>query len=153
MQCGYSNLTVLDVSKAALSLGKRRLGRASEQIQWLVADICEADLPVGHYDLWHDRAVFHFLTLLDQRASYAAKAAKSVKRNGYLIVCTFGPEGPTRCSGLDTTRYDAAALAAEFSSHFLLKESRIDWHTAPSGEQQQFLCAVFQRDHHPAQAE
>jgi hypothetical protein len=100
---------------------------------------------VDYYDLWHDRAVFHFLMLPEQRASYVARAAASVKRNGHLVIGTFGPEGPRRCSGLDTARYDAAALEAEVGPQFGLTESRIEWHTTPSGEQQQFLYCAFKR--------
>jgi 2-polyprenyl-3-methyl-5-hydroxy-6-metoxy-1,4-benzoquinol methylase len=142
---GYANITVLDISETALCAAKERLGPASSQIQWLTADVCEADLLVDYYDLWHDRAVFHFLTLPEQRTSYVARATASVKRNGHLIVSTFGPEGPTRCSGLDTVRYDAAALASEFGTQFVLTESRIEWHTKPSGGDQQFLYCAFKR--------
>ncbi len=101
---GYANITVLDISETALCVAKERLGPASSQIRWLTADVCEADLSLDHYDLWHDRAVFHFLMLPEQRVSYVARAAASVKRNGHLIIGTFGPEGPRRCSGLDTAR-------------------------------------------------
>jgi hypothetical protein len=139
--------TVSDISETASSVAKERLGPASPHIQWLAADVCEANLPFDYYDLWHDRAVFHFLTLSEPRVSYVARAAAaaSVKRDGHLIVSTFGPEGPTRCSGLDTARYDAAALAAEFGPQFDLAESRIDSHTTPSGGQQQFLYCAFKR--------
>jgi 2-polyprenyl-3-methyl-5-hydroxy-6-metoxy-1,4-benzoquinol methylase len=142
---GYANITVLDISETALCAAKERLGPASSQIQCLTADVCEANLRVDYYDLWHDRAVFHFLTLPEQRVSYVARAASSVKRNGHLIVSTFGPEGPTWCSGLDTVRYDAAALASEFGTQFALTESRIEWHTTPSGGEQQFLYCAFKR--------
>jgi 2-polyprenyl-3-methyl-5-hydroxy-6-metoxy-1,4-benzoquinol methylase len=142
---GYAKVTVLDLSETALRAAKERLGSASAQIQWLAADVCEANLPLDYYDLWHDRAVFHFLTLPEQRASYVARAAASVKRNGHLIISTFGPAGPKRCSGLDTARYDAAALEAEFGTQFVLTESRIEWHTTPSGGQQQFLYCAFKR--------
>ncbi len=142
---GYAKVTVLDLSETALRAAKERLGPASSQIQWLTADVCEGDLPVDYYDLWHDRAAFHFLTLREQRASYVARAAASVKRNGHLIIGTFGPEGPRQCSGLDTARYDAAALEAEFGPPFGLMESRIEWHTTPSGGQQQFLYCAFKR--------
>jgi 2-polyprenyl-3-methyl-5-hydroxy-6-metoxy-1,4-benzoquinol methylase len=80
---GYANVTVLDLSETALRMAKERLGPDSAQIQWLTADICDADLPLDRYDVWHDRAVFHFLTLPEQRAAYVARAAASVKRNGH----------------------------------------------------------------------
>jgi 2-polyprenyl-3-methyl-5-hydroxy-6-metoxy-1,4-benzoquinol methylase len=142
---GYTDVTVLDLSETALRTTQKRLGPASAVIQWLIADVCEADLRQDRYDIWHDRAVFHFLTLPEQRAAYAARAAASVKRSGHLIIGTFGPEGPTRCSGLDTAHYDAAALEAEFGSQFRLAESQIEWHTTPAGGKQQFLYCVFER--------
>ncbi|HTF70948.1 MAG TPA: class I SAM-dependent methyltransferase [Edaphobacter sp.] len=142
---GYVKVTVLDLSETALRVAKERLGSASAQIQWLAADVCEANLPLDYYDLWHDRAVFHFLTFPEQRASYVARAAASLKRNGHLIISTFGPAGPKRCSGLDTARYNAAALEAEFGTQFVLTDSRIEWHTTPSGGQQQFLYCAFKR--------
>jgi len=107
---GYTNVTALDISETALYVTKQRLGPAAAQIQWLTADVCEADLPLDYYDVWHDWAVFHFLTVPEQRASYVTQAVASMKINGHLIVSTFGPEGPTRCSGLDIARYNAAAL-------------------------------------------
>jgi 2-polyprenyl-3-methyl-5-hydroxy-6-metoxy-1,4-benzoquinol methylase len=142
---GYANVTVLDLSETALRIARERMGPASAQIQWLTADVCEADLPLDRYDLWHDRAVFHFLTLPEQRAAYVARAAASVKKTGHLIVSTFGPEGPTRCSGLDTARYDAAALEAEFGSQFRFVDSQIEWHTTPTRGKQQFLYCLFER--------
>jgi 2-polyprenyl-3-methyl-5-hydroxy-6-metoxy-1,4-benzoquinol methylase len=142
---GYTNVTVLDISETALYMAKERLGPGSGQIQWLTADICDADLPLDYYDVWHDRAVFHFLMLPEQRASYVTRVVASVKRNGHLIVATFGPEGPTRCSGLDTARYDAAALEGEFGSQFHLADSQIEWHTTPAGGKQQFLYCLFER--------
>ncbi len=137
---GYVNVSVLDLSETALRAAKERLGPASALIQWLTANVCEADLPLDRYDVWHDR-----LTLPEQRAAYVARAAASVKRNGHVIVSTFGPEGPTRCSGLDTARYDAPALEAEFGSQFRLADSQIEWHTTPSGGKQQFLYCLFDR--------
>ena len=145
VQLGYSDVIVLDLSETALRTAKERLAPASTQIQWMTADVCEADLPLDRYDVWHDRAVFHFLTLPEQRAAYVAGAAASVKIGGHLIVSTFGPEGPTRCSGLDTAHYDAAVLEDEFGSQFRLAESQIEWHTTPVGGKQQFLYCLFQR--------
>jgi SAM-dependent methyltransferase len=145
IQRSYATITALDISETALRAAKERVGPNSARIQWLTADVCEADLLADYYDLWHDRAVFHFLTLPEQRTSYVARAAASVKRDGNLIIGTFGPEGPRRCSQLDTVRYDEATLEAEFGSQFALTESRIEWHTTPSGGQQQFLYCVLKR--------
>jgi SAM-dependent methyltransferase len=145
MERGYSDISVLDISAAATGTAKDRLGPAAARVQWLVGDICEIPLPPSRYDLWHDRAVFHFLTSPDQRAAYAAQAAASLKPGSHIILATFGPEGPLRCSGLDTVRYSASALAAEFASAFRPLENHIDWHTTPSGGRQQFLYCVLQK--------
>ena len=142
---GYTDISVLDISQIAIQEEKRRLGLPAEQIEWFVGDVCDFELAASRYDVWHDRAVFHFLTLPEQRASYVTKAAASVKENGHLIVSTFGPEGPMRCSGLETARYDAAALEAEFGSSFRLADSQMEWHTTPSAKEQQFLYCLFQR--------
>jgi len=104
---GHKNITVLDVSQIAIDVTKKRLGLAAEQVQWLVADVTRAELSNRAYDVWHDRAVFHFLTEPDQRAAYVRNVARSVKRDGHVIVSTFGPEGPMKCSGLDVVRYAA----------------------------------------------
>jgi hypothetical protein len=111
----------------------------------LIADVCEAQLPQRRYDVWHDRAVFHFLMQPDRRASYVAQASNSLKAGGYLVIATFGPEGPTRCSGLETARYDANELQKEFGGQFRLVESLTDWHTTPSGARQQFTYGVLEK--------
>jgi 2-polyprenyl-3-methyl-5-hydroxy-6-metoxy-1,4-benzoquinol methylase len=136
---GYRDLTVLDVSQTAIDVTKKRLGSAADQVHWLTGDILEIDLPSHAYDLWHDRAVFHFLTDSDQRAAYIRQVAKAVKPRGHVIVSTFGPEGPTKCSGLDVMRYDADSLHCEFGARFHLVESTKELHQTPSGNTQQFL--------------
>jgi 2-polyprenyl-3-methyl-5-hydroxy-6-metoxy-1,4-benzoquinol methylase len=142
---GYTDISVLDISQTAIQGTKRRLGPSAKQVEWLVGDVCELELAASRYGLWHDRAVFHFLTLPKQRASYVTKAAASIKKKGHLIVSTFGPEGPMRCSGLETARYDTGALEAEFGSSFRLADSQMEWHTTPSARKQQFLYCLFQR--------
>lgn len=142
---GYTDISVLDISQKAIDVTMRRLGPFAERVEWLVDDIFEMKFPPFRFDVWHDRAVFHFLTLPEQRASYVTKAAASVKRNSHLIVSTFGPDGPTRCSGLDTAHYDATALEAEVGSQFRLVDSQIEWHTTPAGGKQQFLYCLFER--------
>jgi 2-polyprenyl-3-methyl-5-hydroxy-6-metoxy-1,4-benzoquinol methylase len=136
---GYRNVTVTDISQTAIEYTKKRLESASEQVAWLVADITQAILPAHSYDVWHDRAVFHFLTAPAQRLAYVRQAAAAVKPGGHVIVGTFGPEGPNKCSGLDVIRYDADALHAEFGSHFRLMESAKELHRTPFGTTQQFL--------------
>lgn len=136
---GYSNLTVLDISQPALAASRKRLGNAAERVRWLAADITEADLEPAAYDVWHDRAVFHFLTDLADRKAYVRQVLRAVKRGGHVIVATFGPEGPTRCSGLEVMRYDAESLHAEFGANFRLMPSSLHAHKTPFGTTQQFL--------------
>ena len=136
---GYCNLTVLDISQAAIAACKRRLDDAAERVRWLVADITEAELEPSAYDVWHDRAVFHFLIAAADRSAYVRQVARSMRRGGHVIVSAFGPEGPTRCSGLDVVRYDAAALHAEFGAGFRLISSSRHLHETPFGTTQEFL--------------
>ncbi len=136
---GYENITVLDVSQTAIEVTKKRLGLAAEKIHWLVADITEAELEPGAYDVWHDRAVFHFLTASEQRVAYVRNVAHAVRPGGHVIVSTFGPEGPTKCSGLDVIRYDAESLHDQFGVRFRLVESSKELHRTPFGTTQQFL--------------
>jgi 2-polyprenyl-3-methyl-5-hydroxy-6-metoxy-1,4-benzoquinol methylase len=138
---GYRNITVLDISSTAIEHTKKRLGPASDRVTWLVADITQANLPESSYDVWHDRAVFHFLTNPSERLAYVRRADASIKRGGHIIVGTFGPEGPPKCSGLDVMRYDAQSLQSEFGPGFRLIESSIDVHRTPSGGTQQFIYA------------
>jgi len=111
---GYQNITVLDISETAIDANRKRLGPASEQVHWLVANITNTELKAGTYDVWHDRAVLHFLTDTDARIAYVRQVAHAVKPGGHVIVSTFGPEGPTKCSGLDVVRYNADSLHDEF---------------------------------------
>lgn len=136
---GYENITVLDVSQTALDVTKKRLGPLAERINWIVADITQVQLEPFAYDLWHDRAVFHFLTSSEQRAAYVQNVARSVRRGGHVIVSTFGQEGPTKCSGLHVMRYDAESLHDQFGTRFRLVESSKEPHQTPFGTTQQFL--------------
>jgi SAM-dependent methyltransferase len=139
---GYKNITVLDISQIAIDVTKKRLGPASENIHWLAGDITRANLEPCSYDVWHDRAVFHFLTAMDARIAYVRQVAKAVKPGGHAIVGTFGPEGPTKCSGLDVVRYDAESLHREFGVHFHLLGSSTELHRTPFGTIQQFLYCL-----------
>jgi 2-polyprenyl-3-methyl-5-hydroxy-6-metoxy-1,4-benzoquinol methylase len=118
---------------------KERLGLAAERVRWLTADITEVQLQRGAYDVWHDRAVFHFLTVEEHRAAYVRQVAHAVKPRGHVIVSTFGPEGPSKCSGLDVIRYDAESLHDQFGVRFRLVESSKELHSTPFGTTQQFL--------------
>ncbi len=145
---GYDDITVFDVSETALEVTKKRLGSLAEQIKWIVADVTQVELERSAYDVWHDRAVFHFLTSMEQRAAYVRNVAKAVKTGGHVIVSTFGPEGPTKCSGLEVSRYDAESLHGEFGPRFHLVESCKELHNTPFGATQQFLycyCRVERR--------
>lgn len=143
---GYKNITVLDVSQIAIDLAKKRLGSAAEQVRWVVADITEIELEPRAYDLWHDRAVFHFLTARERRSAYVRQVARSVKPGGHVIVSTFGPEGPTKCSGLEVMRYEGESLHREFGARFRLIESSTELHHTPFGTTQQFLYCYCQID-------
>lgn len=138
----YSNLSVLDVSPTAIDVTKRRLGYAAERVHWIIGDITNAELAPSAYDLWHDRAVFHFLRSVNERAAYVRQVAKVVRPCGHVLVSTFGPEGPTKCSGLEVVRYDAESLHAEFGVRFRLLESLKELHKTPFGTTQQFLYCL-----------
>lgn len=133
---------VVDVSGAALERSRAKAAGATG-ISWRVADV--TTLPeLGRFDVWHDRAVFHFLTSPGDRANYAELARRTVPSGGTAIVATFGPHGPTTCSGLDVVRYGAASLAAELDG-FRLVHSHLSDHRTPRGATQQFLWTVFER--------
>jgi SAM-dependent methyltransferase len=136
---GYNKLTVLDISRTALEVTKLRLGDRAAGVEWLAADVTRIGLPLGAFDLWHDRAVFHFLTEASDREAYVRQVRMAVKPGGHVIIGTFGPEGPTKCSGLNVQRYDAQTLHGEFGSQFRLIESRKELHETPFGTTQQFL--------------
>jgi len=142
----YKNLTVLDVSQTAIEVTKKRLGPAAEQVRWLAGDVTEIELAPRAYDLWHDRAVFHFLTAPERRLAYVRQVTRAVKPGGHVIVSTFGPEGPMKCSGLDVIRYDAESLHDEFGGQFRLVESSNELHETPFGTTQQFLYCYCMLD-------
>lgn len=136
---GYENLTLLDISQTAIDTTKRRVGPAAKRVRWLVADITQIELEPGAYDVWHDRAVFHFLRAPEQRAAYVRQVARAVKSGGHVIISTFGPEGPVKCSGLEVVRYDAKSLHGEFGEGFRMIESFKELHDTPFGTTQQFI--------------
>jgi SAM-dependent methyltransferase len=136
---GYESITVLDISQTAIDANKKRLGKPAEGVHWLVADITKVDLEPSSYNVWHDRAVFHFLTSPSDRVAYVRQVSRAVKPGGSVIVSTFGPEGPTKCSGLDVVRYDAKSLHEEFGVRFRLLDSCKELHHTPFGTVQQFL--------------
>jgi 2-polyprenyl-3-methyl-5-hydroxy-6-metoxy-1,4-benzoquinol methylase len=139
---GYRYITILDISQKAIDVCKKRMGGLSTYIKWLVDDVTKVELPANEYDIWHDRAVFHFLTREEDRRAYVERVAHATKPGGHVIVATFGPEGPTKCSGLDVVRYNADALHDEFGKQFTLLNSHTENHSTPWGATQQFLYCL-----------
>lgn len=136
---GYSDITVADISPVALEVARRRLGSLADRVTWLVADITCAPIAEDSYDIWHDRAVFHFLTRNADRAHYVAQVRRAVKSGGHVMVATFATDGPDECSGLPVIRYTPASLHAEFGNDFVLTESVRETHITPSGDEQRFV--------------
>ena len=136
---GYIAVTVLDISQAAIEVAKDRLGLAAAPVHWITGDITSVELEAARYDLWHDRAVFHFLTSADDRAAYVRQVALAVRPGGHVIVSTFGLDGPEKCSGLDVVRYDAENLHGEFGPKFRLLDSVTELHETPWGTPQPFM--------------
>lgn len=136
---GYENLTVLDLSGTALAAAKRRLGFRASSVKWLEANIIEATLPEHAYDVWHDRAVFHFLITDQERRAYVDAVRRAVKPGGHVIVATFAEGGPLKCSGLPVMRYGANELHAEFGEPFVLLKHEKESHQTPSGARQAFI--------------
>jgi 2-polyprenyl-3-methyl-5-hydroxy-6-metoxy-1,4-benzoquinol methylase len=145
LELGYSGISVLDVSSAAIAVAKRRLGKRAEAITWITADVTQSRLSDDSYDVWHDRAVYHFLTDPADRRAYSEIASRSVKQGGQLILATFSLEGPTRCSGLDVVRYSAETLGREIGSEFILEQEVQESHLTPAGAEQRFLYCSFRR--------
>jgi SAM-dependent methyltransferase len=143
IEIGYQHVSILDISQAAIDNTRQRLGTVADRVNWLVADITTADLPPQQYDVWHDRAVFHFLTLSAQRAAYVQQVLHAVKPGGHVIMATFGLDGPEKCSGLEIVRYDSASLQAEFGNRFQLLETSLEVHETPFHTTQQFIYCHF----------
>lgn len=147
---GFRDLTVLDLSAAALRAAQARLGDAARTVRWIEADITQIDLPAAHYGLWHDRAVFHFLTDATRRAAYVRQVMRAVRPGGHVIVATFAEDGPDHCSGLPVVRYAPDALHAEFGAPFRLIGHRRETHHTPGGAQQRFIyCYCLRTEYEP----
>ncbi len=141
---GYTRLGVLDVAETALQRARERLGPAGDRIEWYTADVTTFVSP-HDWDVWHDRAVFHFMIDPADRRAYRETMLRSLASGGQVIIATFGPDGPTRCSGLEVVRYDADTLSRELGPTVRLVETELEQHETPSGAIQQFLHARFQR--------
>ena len=144
LEAGFQDLTVLDISPSGLAAARERLGPRVSEVEWVEADVRELDLS-RKWDLWHDRAVFHFLTEPTDRAAYRQTLNRAVNPDGQVILATFGPEGPTRCSGLDVRRYSEDLLSDELGPDFSLSDSCLELHTTPGGTTQQFLYTLYRR--------
>jgi 2-polyprenyl-3-methyl-5-hydroxy-6-metoxy-1,4-benzoquinol methylase len=141
---GYRDLTVLDLSESAVSIAKKRLGQRAAPVKWIVADVTQWQPPAA-YDVWHDRAAFHFLTEAPDRIAYVERLTTALRSGGHAIIGTFAPDGPERCSGLPVVRYDAAQLAAMLTPSFTLVDMRRDDHQTPWGAIQHFQFSIFRR--------
>jgi hypothetical protein len=122
----------------------KRLKEAADRVRWIAADVTMVDLALGAYDVWHDRAVFHFLTSMEKRIAYVNAVARAIRPGGHVIVGTFGLKGPTKCSGLEVMRYDAELLQREFGARFRMVGTSEELHRTPSGTMQQFLYCYWQ---------
>jgi len=143
---GFQHISVLDVSGAALRLTQQRLGAQANHVKWIEADITQVDLPHQAYDLWHDRAVFHFLTQAEDRQRYVEVVRHAVRTGGHVIVATFAPDGPDRCSGLEVVRYSPGSLHSEFGDGFDVVDSARETHQTPFGTEQKFIYCYCRKD-------
>ena len=144
LQEGFTDITVLDIAPAALEIAKDRLGAAAEGVHWIDTDI-SSFRPARHYSMWHDRAVFHFLVDPLERTRYIDALRDGLSAQGNLVLATFGPAGPTRCSGLGVERYSAADLTSLIGPEFRLMRSHLDEHPTPDGQKQQLLYGWWWR--------
>ena len=145
LQRGYSDVSALDLSAAALAVAQTRLREQAAGVDWIVADITTWAAPKNRYDVWHDRATFHFLVQDADRAAYLARMNQALTVDGHAIIATFDLDGPERCSGLPVMRYDPAALAHTLGPDFTLIDSRHHRHLTPWGAKQSFQFSIFRR--------
>ncbi|MCA1386298.1 class I SAM-dependent methyltransferase [Bradyrhizobium sp. NBAIM03] len=144
LQDGYRDIAVLDLSANALAAAKKRIGPAASTVDWIVAD-ATTWRPTRTYDVWHDRAAFHFLTDPRDRVAYVERLRSAVRPGGHVIIATFAPDGPEKCSGLPVQRHDSASLAAELGPEFKLVETRSETHHTPWHSTQAFQFSRFRR--------
>jgi len=144
LQLGFQNITVLDVSAKALERAKERLGKRAQLIKWIECDVRNFDSD-DQYDIWHDRALLHFLTSDEDLKNYVELTKRHVKTGGYLIISTFSTKGPKMCSGLDTKQYSEESMKKLFSNGFNPVKSFEEEHVTPFGKSQIFTCNVFRK--------
>jgi SAM-dependent methyltransferase len=145
LERGHQHLTALDVSDAALAVTRARLGPRAARVTFVAADVTTAPLGEAAFDVWHDRAVFHFLVDAAARAAYVAQLRRALAPGGHVVMATFAPTGPARCSGLDVARYDAAGVARELGEDFAITASLETTHVTPAGKEQRFSYARLRR--------
>lgn len=142
IQAGFHSLSILDVSEAALATARARLGAQAETINWIVADMTTW-VPQHMYDIWHDRAAFHFLTDREDQVAYGERVRRAVRSGGHAIIGTFAPDGPEKCSGLPVVRHDASSIGKVLGAAFALELTRRHEHATPWGTVQHFQFSVF----------
>ena len=140
---GY-RVAVLDISEAALERNRKRLGTKASQIEWIASDVL-AGPDLGTFDVWHDRAVFHFLTAPEDRAAYGKLLLQSLPVGGHAVIGSFALDGPQKCSGLEVRRYDGPLLARELGTQFALLKSEREIHLTPWGQPQSFQFSLLKR--------
>jgi SAM-dependent methyltransferase len=145
LQRGFTHFAALDVCETALAISRARLGAVGLAVEWIVADITQWRAPEAAYDLWHDRAVFHFLVEESDRRAYVEALARALKPGGYAVVASFALDGPERCSGLPVARYDGETLAITLGPRFERLETRLHAHKTPAGAEQRFQFSLFRR--------
>jgi len=145
LHAGHESITVLDIADSALAASRERLGDQSHLIMWLCGDITSYQLPPGRFELWHDRAVFHFLTEADQQQAYLDNMRAALNPGGHVIIGAFAPEAPAKCSGLPVQRYNLEQLTRRFGDEFELIRHQKELHITPGGVEQMYLYARFQR--------
>lgn len=142
---GYEYVTVLDVAGSALDISRKRLGRQQDLVMWLTADVTEYPLPRHHFDLWHDRATFHFLVDRPDREAYLRNLGQALKPGGYAILLQFSPEAPPTCAGMPVMRYSHESLAAALGAGYELLRHGRELHVTPTGIEQEYLCCLFRK--------
>ena len=146
VHAGYVAVSVLDISLAGLEQARARLGPDSQKVNWIHADILTAELPDNSVEVWHDRAVFHFLTDPHLRDKYISQVKRIVRQQGLVLVATFAEDGPTQCSGLPVQRYNVEQLHGVFGPEFTLLTSQREQHVTPSGKEQSFIYCLCRYD-------
>ena len=144
LKLGYANIAVLDISNTAIEYDKKRLLGSANKIEWIVDDVTQFK-PLHSFDIWHDRAVFHFLVKKSDRESYVNTLKDTIKSGGHVILATFAKEGPKKCIGLDIVQYDTPSIQHEFGDEFILLESQTEMHVTPKGNEQKFVYFLFKR--------